>query len=61
MPHHIKEISASESVAIFRALASELRARIIVLLAERDLNINELSAALGLAQPSVTKHVRILE
>ncbi len=61
MPHHIKEISASESVALFRALASESRARIIELLAERDLNINELSAALGLAQPSVTKHVRILE
>ena len=61
MPHHIKEISASESVAVFRALASESRARIIELLAERDMNINELSAALSLAQPSVTKHVRILE
>ena len=61
MPHHIKEISASESVALFRALASESRARIIELLAERDLNINELSSALGLAQPSVTKHVQILE
>lgn len=61
MPHHIKEISASESVAIFRALASESRARIVELLAESDMNINELSTALGLAQPSVTKHVRILE
>ena len=61
MPHHIQEISASDSVAIFRALASESRARIIELLAERDMNINELSTALGLAQPSVTKHVRILE
>jgi predicted transcriptional regulator len=61
MPHHIKEISASESVAMFRALASESRARIVELLAERDMNINELSVALGLAQPSVTKHVRILE
>ncbi len=61
MAHHIQEISASESVAVFRALASESRARIIELLAERDMNINELSAALGLAQPSVTKHVRILE
>lgn len=50
-----------ESVAIFRALASESRAKIIELLADRDMNINELSAALGLAQPSVTKHVRILE
>lgn len=61
MPLHIKELSAIQSVAIFRALASESRARIIELLAERDMNINELSQALGLTQPSVTKHVQILE
>jgi len=61
MPYHIKELAATESVALFRALASESRARIIELLAERDMNINELSQALGLTQPSVTKHVQILE
>lgn len=61
MPYHIKELAATESVALFRALASESRARIIELLAERDMNINELSQALGLAQPSITKHVQILE
>jgi predicted transcriptional regulator len=61
MPYHIKELSATESVALFRALASESRARIIELLAERDMNINELSTALKLAQPSITKHVQILE
>jgi len=61
MPYHIKELSATQSVALFRALASESRARIIELLAERDMNINELSAALKLAQPSITKHVQILE
>ncbi|RYG39327.1 ArsR family transcriptional regulator [bacterium] len=61
MPHHIKELSATESVALFRALASESRARILELLSERDMNINELSAALKLAQPSITKHVQILE
>lgn len=61
MPYHITKLSATESVAIFRALGSEARARIIELLAERDMNINELSLALGLAQPSVSKHVQILE
>jgi predicted transcriptional regulator len=61
MPYHIQELSASESVALFRALASSSRARIVELLAERDMNINELSAALRLAQPSVSKHVQILE
>jgi predicted transcriptional regulator len=61
MPYHIKELSAAESVAIFKALASESRVRILELLADRDMNINELSAALGLAQPSTSKHVQILE
>ncbi|CAN5550280.1 ArsR family transcriptional regulator [soil metagenome] len=61
MPHHIQELSATESVNMFRALASESRARILELLSEKDMNINELSAALGLAQPSITKHVQILE
>lgn len=61
MPHHIKRLSSAESVGIFRALASDSRTRIIELLSERDMNINELSIALGVTQPSVTKHVRILE
>jgi len=61
MPFHINELSAFESVAIFRALASESRARILELLSEQDMNINELSREIGLAQPSVTKHIQILE
>lgn len=61
MPYHIKELSATDSVAIFRALASHSRTQILELLGQRTMNINELSAALGLAQPSVTKHVQILE
>ncbi|MBI1332284.1 MAG: helix-turn-helix domain-containing protein [Armatimonadetes bacterium] len=61
MPYHISDLSAAESVAIFRALASESRARIMEMLGERDMNINELSVALGLAQPSITKHIQILE
>jgi predicted transcriptional regulator len=61
MLHHVKEISGKESVAIFRALGSSTRIRIIELLSQREMNINELSSALGLTQPSVTKHVQILE
>lgn len=61
MPYHIKELSVGASVAIFRALASDARARILEHLAERDMNINELSLALRIAQPSVSKHVQILE
>jgi predicted transcriptional regulator len=31
------------------------------MLGEKDMNINELSVSLGLAQPSITKHIQILE
>ena len=61
MLHHIKDLSAHQNVAIFRALGSPTRARIIELLAQHEMNIGELSLALGLTQPSVTKHVQILE
>lgn len=61
MLNHLKELSARESVAIFKALGSSTRARIVELLSMHEMNIGELSAALGLTQPSVTKHVQILE
>ncbi len=61
MQHQIKEISAHESVAIFRALGSMSRARIVELLSEHEMNIGELSTALSLTQPSITKHIQILE
>lgn len=61
MLHHVKNLSGKESVALFKALGSSTRVRIVELLSQRELNINELSAELGLTQPSVTKHVQILE
>ncbi len=48
-------------MAIFRALSADSRARIVQLLAQREMNINELSAELSLAQPSITKHIQVLE
>ncbi len=61
MPYRVQELAASESIGIFKALASETRARILELLGERDMNIGELSVALEIAQPSITKHIQILE
>jgi predicted transcriptional regulator len=61
MPLNLRDLSSNESAAIFRALSSESRIRILELLSEGEMNINELSAALGLAQPSITKHVHTLE
>lgn len=61
MQQHIKELTAKESVLIFRALGSNTRAKIVELLTQREMNINELSVALSLTQPSVTKQIQILE
>ncbi len=61
MIQNIKDLNARESMLIFRALGSETRVRILELLSARDMNINELATGLRLTQPSVTKHVQILE
>lgn len=61
MPYHTKQIRVGQSVSVLKALASKTRADILELLAGRDMNINELSQALGVAQSTVTKHVQILE
>jgi predicted transcriptional regulator len=57
----VLQLSAGSSADTFRALASETRLRILDLLAHGDLNINEIGTALGLAQPTVTKHMQLLE
>jgi predicted transcriptional regulator len=61
MLKHIKDLTAGSSVATFRALGSPTRAKIVELLCAREMNIGELSQALALTQPSVTKQVQILE
>lgn len=60
-PLNLRDLNSTESAAIFRALSSESRVRILELLSEGEMNINALSAAMGLAQPSITKHVQVLE
>ena len=47
--------------AIYRALGDETRLRIIALLAERGpLPVNEVSTGIGLSQPLVSWHLRIM-
>jgi predicted transcriptional regulator len=50
-----------EGADVMRALGSDVRLHILELLVERPRNINELGAALGASQPSVTRHVQQLE
>jgi DNA-binding transcriptional ArsR family regulator len=47
--------------AIYRALGDETRLRIIALLAERGpLPVNEVSTGIGLSQPLISWHLRIM-
>lgn len=50
-----------ENSAFFNALASEVRLKIIHLLAKEDLNIKELAERVGVSSPIMLKHVQILE
>lgn len=61
MNSRILEQRGLVSEELFKALASDTRLKIINLLAEREMNINELRQALGIAPPSVSKHIQILE
>jgi predicted transcriptional regulator len=58
---HILEVRGDQGADVFRALANESRLSILQLLAAGDRNINELGQALGLSQPTITKHVQQLE
>ena len=57
----IQELSAYDGEELFRALASTTRLRILRLLSEREMNINELGTALEVNLPTVSKHVQALE
>ena len=54
-------INPLEDMAKIKALASEPRVNMLSLLREKTLNINEISAALGLPQSTVATHISILE
>jgi DNA-binding transcriptional ArsR family regulator len=46
---------------VFEVVADPTRRRILDLLRERELPVHELVAALGMAQPNVSKHLRVLD
>jgi len=46
--------------AFFKALAHPVRIRILELLAQGELNVQELQEALGLEQPVVSQHLSVL-
>jgi len=61
MPFSVFELNILEGMNLMRVLSSESRVKILQLLGQGEMNINELSQELGLAQPTVTKHIQALE
>jgi ArsR family transcriptional regulator, arsenate/arsenite/antimonite-responsive transcriptional repressor len=51
----------SDIVTIFKALADDTRLRVLKLLGKGELCVCEMSAALGLEQPRLSFHLRILK
>jgi DNA-binding transcriptional ArsR family regulator len=52
--------SRGVATAVFEVLAEPSRRRILDLLRDRERPVGELVAALGLSQPGVSKHLRVL-
>lgn len=50
-----------DATALFRLLGDEARLRILRLLQKTRLNVSELTAILGIAQPGVSRHLRLLK
>lgn len=48
-------------IRVMKALSDPSRVKILKMLTRRELCVCELQAGLGLAQPTVSKHLRILE
>lgn len=49
-----------EATALFRLLGDEVRLRLLRLLGRQRLNVTELTSILGIAQPGVSRHLRLL-
>jgi SAM-dependent methyltransferase len=50
-----------EATALFRLLGDEARLRILRLLEKERMNVSELTSILGIAQPGVSRHLRLLK
>ena len=58
---HNLRVKGGAGADVFKALASEARLEILTLLAGGDRNINEIGLELGYSQPTVSKHIQVLE
>jgi ArsR family transcriptional regulator len=57
----MEDIPMDSFVRVMKALSDPNRVRIVKMLQRRMMCVCELQAALGVAQPTVSKHLKILE
>jgi ArsR family transcriptional regulator len=57
----IAEDQMKEFITVMKALSDPSRVKILKMLEQRPLCVCEITAALGLAQPTVSKHLKVLE
>jgi DNA-binding transcriptional ArsR family regulator len=60
LPHPVPEDLAELIARRFRALGEPLRVRMLDLLRDRELSVNELAELLGAGQQNVSKHLAVL-
>lgn len=56
-----KEENQTESTLVFSAVSSQMRQRMLQLLAEEDRHISALARELGISVPVASKHIKVLE
>lgn len=56
----IDGVTATRMAELFKALADPTRVRIISLLSEAEVCVGELCLALGMSQPAVSHHLKLL-
>ncbi len=61
MPDSVKRIPATQIQEVAKALAGDLRLRILEVLGDRTMSMNELMVELGAAQPTISINIQILE
>jgi DNA-binding transcriptional ArsR family regulator len=54
-------MAAGECSPVLKALSDQTRQRIVKVLLERDLSVNELTEALALSQYNTSKHLAVLK
>ena len=50
-----------EFIKVMKALADQNRIKIVKMLGQKEMCVCEIQAVLGLAQPTISKHLKILE